>query len=484
MAITIPLDPRLSMPLHRRLYEHLRDQILTGRLAPGERMPSTRALSESLGVSRTTVTLSYEQLISEGYFETVTGSGTYVSRALSEGLGSGDEPETQSQIRVRLSEYGKRLLQREPFIRKEWAFPVSFRHGRPDYSRFPMTVWRRLLLRHCRANQYSMLDYASDGQGYAPLREEISRYISRSRSVRCNAGQIVIVNGSQQALDLVSRTLANQGDTVALEDPCYHGAFRAFESQGLHLRPIAVDESGLIVDRLIKSREKNIRFVYVTPSHQFPTGYVLSLPRRLQLLDWAERNRSMIVEDDYDSEYRYAAHPLPSMQGLEPGGRVLYAGTFSKVLFPALRIGYIVAPESLAPVLARAKWLTDRQTPLLEQYALTDFIRQGFLERHIRRMRKLYDQRRRTLVTELQKHFGSRVSIQGENTGMHIMVSFHIEYSAEEFLRRAAQAGVGMLSARQYYIKAKHTNQFVLGYANLTESEIREGVLRLARVRL
>lgn len=479
MQLTIPLDPASRNPLHRQLYEYLRDRILARRLAPGERMPSTRALSESLGVSRTTVTLGYEQLLSEGYLETAVGSGTYVSRSLPGDLLPGDEPPEPQEIRVRLSEYGKRLLHAEPFDRTTTPVSVYFRHGRPDYSRFPIAVWRRLLLRHCRANEPAMLDYSDDGRGYLPLREAIARYLSRARAVRCTAEQIVIVNGSQQALDLIARVLTNHGDTVALEDPCYGGARRAFGLQGARILPLPVDESGLMVGRLKSA--KNVRLVYVTPSHQFPSGYVLSLERRLELLRWAEHSGSVIVEDDYDSEYRYEGYPLPSVQGLEEGGRVLYTGTFSKVLFPSLRLAYIVLPMPLVPVFARAKWLADRMAPMLEQYALADFIRLGHLERHIRRMRKLYDHRRRVLVSSLQQYLGKKATVQGENAGMHILVRFHTRFTSEQLVERSAREGVGILSARSYYQKAPHQNEFVLGYANLTDSEIEAGVKRLAR---
>ena len=480
MTLTIPMDPAAPVPLHRQVYVYLRDAILEGRLAPGEKVPSTRALSESLGVSRTTVTLGYEQLLSEGYLEAAVGSGTYVSRRLPGDLLPGNDSPGPSDIRIRLSAYGKRVRDAGAFDRRAAALPVNFRHGRADYTRFPMAVWRRLLLRHCRSAQPAMLDYADDGQGYPPLREAIARYLSRARAVRCSAEQVIVVNGSQQALDLIARVLLNPRDTAAVEDPCYGGARRAFESQGARLLPVPVDASGLVVERLQRYARRNPRIVYITPSHQFPTGFVLSLTRRLELLDWVEHTGAVIVEDDYDSEYRYAGHPLPSVQGLEEKGRVLYTGTFSKVLFPSLRIGYIVAPPSLAPVLARAKWLSDRQAPMMEQYALADFIGEGHLERHIRRMRKLYDHRRRVLVAALQR-LGRRASVQGENAGMHILVRLHTRCSADEVVNRAAREGAGITSAAEYYIRASHSNEFVLGYANLTDAQIEDGVRRLER---
>jgi GntR family transcriptional regulator/MocR family aminotransferase len=311
------------------------------------------------------------------------------------------------------------------------------------------------------------------------LREAIARYLGRSRDVRCKAGQIVIVNGSQQGLDLVARITLNAGDRAAVEDPGYLGARRAFQASGAVLQPVPLDQSGIEVDRL--SRLKNIRVVYVTPSHQFPAGQVLSLTRRLELLEWAKRNNAWIIEDDYDSEYRYEGKPIPTLQGLDESSSVIYVGTFSKVLYPALRIGYVVIPEKLVPVFARAKWLTDRQTPLLEQFALADFINEGYLERHIRKTRKLYNRRRQVLVEELQKAFGKKVKIHGGNAGMHILIRFNLKLTDSEIIRRADENQVNLLSARPYYLRNAPSGEFIFGYANVLESKIREGVHRLAK---
>lgn len=241
---------------------------------------------------------------------------------------------------------------------------------------------------------------------------------------------------------------------------------------------MSVDESGVLVNNLTT----NIKLIYVTPSHQFPTGALLSLPRRLELLAWAQKSGAMIIEDDYDSEYRYGERPIPALQGLDKGNSVIYVGTFSKVLFPALRLGYLVLPHSLVDVFTRAKWLADRQSSLLEQYALTDFITEGHLERHIRRMRSLYDQRRQTLVQSLVSHFGDQVKILGENAGMHLMIKLHTTLDDQEIVQRAAQLGVGIAAAYSYYLKTSPGSQFVLGYAELNEHEIREGVRRLAQI--
>jgi GntR family transcriptional regulator/MocR family aminotransferase len=302
--------------------------------------------------------------------------------------------------------------------------------------------------------------------------------------VRCAADQVIIVNGSQQAIDLITKVLIDRGDPVAVENPGYLGARRAFLAQGAKIVPVPVDENGIMVERLESKPSRDahaVKLIYVTPSHQFPTGGVLPLARRLELIRWAENSGAVIIEDDYDSEFRYDGRPIPALQGLAESGNVVYVGTFSKVLFPALRIGYIVVPDALARVFARARWIADRQTPTLEQLALTDFISEGHLERHLRRMRTLYDQRRQALVRALNHFFGGRIQILGENAGMHLMVRLRTDLSDEEVVRRAAAVGAGVVSARLYYLGDAPADEFVLGYAGLSERKIQEGVRRLGK---
>ncbi len=350
-----------------------------------------------------------------------------------------------------------------------------------------MALWRRLLLRQYRTAGAQMLDYAEDGRGYGPLREAIARYLGRSRAVRCDAEQVLIVNGSQQALSLTAQLLLDRGDAVAMEDPGYQGARHAFLAQGARIRPIPVDGAGLRVDRLAGPAGAGSKLVYVTPSHQFPTGAILPLARRLELLAWAENSGAWIIEDDYDSEFRYDSRPVPCLQGLAGSESVIYVGTFSKILFPSLRIGYLVVPRALARAFERAKWLGDRHTPLVEQWALADFITEGHLESHLRRMRVLYDRRRQTLARALQQQLGDRVTILGENSGMHLMIRVQTGLRDDEVVRCAAAAGVGLTDARIYYAGAPgraRAGEFVLGYAPLSERKIQEGVRRLARILL
>jgi GntR family transcriptional regulator/MocR family aminotransferase len=283
---------------------------------------------------------------------------------------------------------------------------------------------------------------------------------------------VVVVNGSQQGLDLCVRLLLEPGDEVAFENPGYQGANRIFQAYGARLRPARIDADGVV----IKDLGPKARLVYVTPSHQFPTGVSMSLARRLELIEWARAHGAAIIEDDYDSEYRYSGAPLPSLQGLARGVAVIYIGTFSKVMFPGLRIGYVIAPRQFVGPLKRAKWLADRQTSILDQAALTDFIREGHLERHIRRMRRLYGRRREVLVESLARHFGDRARVRGDAAGMHLMVRFE----DGDIVERAAKAKVLLMSASAYYLTKPAPDEFIFGFSAIGERTIREGVKRLA----
>jgi len=487
MDFAIALNPEAPSPLYRQLYEGLRQNILTGKLTPGQRVPSTRTLSQSLGVSRNTVAQSYAQLLSEGYFQTMVGSGTFVCSQIPDDLDllEATAPKFTQQLQRsprHLSTYGKSLVDFDPFVPPEPEASINFRYGRPALDEFPFGIWRQLLSRYCRSS-YDILDYNADLLGYKPLREAIASYLARSRSVHCKPDQVIIVSGSQQAIDLVARLVLNRGNAVALEDPGYLGARQAFLAQGATLYPIPVDESGIVVEALAEASDLQVRLVYVTPSHQFPTGAVLSLSRRLELLAWAQKTSALIVEDDYDSEYRYGERPIPALQELDANDCVIYIGTFSKVLFPALRVGYLVLPPDLVRVFCHAKWLVDRQSPLLEQYVLTDFITEGHLERHIRRMRNLYDQRRQSLVQSLSQYFQHQIKIVGENAGMHIMIQISTALSDAEVLHRAVQAGIGLTAANPYYLGGSK-GQFILGYVELNEQQIEEGIYKLSQALL
>lgn len=475
MRAAIAVDPSSATPLTRQIYEAWRDGILSGRFAGGARVPSTRELARALAVSRSTVTQAYEQLTAEGYLEATQGAGTFVCRELPEALlraRPAAKARAAAPAAIRLSRLGARLVEDFVYPPTPPGF-ICFSRWGPDLEQFPFALWRRLLGRHLRQAPRALFDYTRDTQGFEPLRREIAAYATRSRAADCTPEQVIVVNGSQQALDLCARLLLEPGDEVAFENPGYLGTRRVLEACGAKLRPTGVDAEGIRVGDL----GGNARLVYVTPSHQFPTGVSMSLARRLALLEWARQHRAVIIEDDYDSEYRYRGPPLPSLQGLANDVPVIYCGTFSKVMFPGLRIGYVIAPPPLVPVFTRAKWLGDRHTPALEQAALVDFLREGHLERHVRRMRRLYGQRREVLVDALRHHFGEAVEILGDPAGMHVLVRFADDGIAE----RARRNKVQLVGSGAYYLTRPPRNEFALGFSALGERTIREGVRRLAR---
>jgi GntR family transcriptional regulator/MocR family aminotransferase len=480
LPIQLELDVAGGLPLHRQVYEALRRAIVNGRLARGTRVPSTRLLAETLGVSRSTLTSTFAQLISEGYLYAQTGSGTFVSRDLPEDTAAFDgsvAPRTGERA-CRLSTFGQGLTKAAPLEAPREAGAIDFRDGRPAFDHFPYDAWRRALTRFVR-NGADVFDYGSDPAGEPALREAIAAYLGRARAVHCDPRDIVIVSGSQQAIHLIARILLEPRDAVVVEEPGYPGAQRTFAAHGADVRGVPVDDEGLRVDRLRDLRGP-VRLVYVTPSHQFPLGAVMSYPRRLELLRWAGANETIVVEDDYDSAYRYEGRPIPALQGLDPAGRTLYAGTFSKTMFPALRLGYVVLPRSLRDVFVGAKAFCDRQSPALEQRALADFIADGSFERHLRRMRVLYRERREALLAALRRHVGERAEVIGDRAGMHLVVRLHgVDEAA--LCARALRAGVALKSTRSHYLYGGPGGEFIFGFAEHSPQTIEEGIARLAR---
>jgi GntR family transcriptional regulator/MocR family aminotransferase len=475
MHFATGIDRKLSIPLQRQLYEQWREAILTGRFRAGERVPSTRELAASLSISRGTVSEAWDQLMSEGYLETAPGSGTFVCRELPDNLVLSrrtNSDKASGEVRVRLSRYGAGLTEDWRRVSSGRGV-IRFSAGTPDREHFPIALWRRLMGQQLRRLAPAAFDYLERSAGDEGLRAEIANYVSRLRAVRCVPEQIIIVGGSQQGLDLSARLLIEPGDEVGFENPGYQGARRVFTAYGARLRPLPIDASGVVVRGL----DRKTRLVYVTPSHQYPTGVSMSLGRRLELIEWAKHSRAVIVEDDYCSEYRYSGSPLPSLQGTASGATVIYVGTFSKVMFPGLRIGYIISPPSLVPFFKRAKSLADTQSPMLEQAALARFLAEGHMERHIRRMRRLYGLRREALLDSLWKHFGDGAHVMGDAAGMHAMVRF----DDKGVMRRAMQNKVELVSADGYYLTQSPKNEFIFGFSALPERAIQEGIKRLSR---
>jgi GntR family transcriptional regulator/MocR family aminotransferase len=467
-------------PLHARLYAELRAAVLDGRLAPGARLPATRALAAELGVSRMVVVQAYERLIAEGYLEARVGSGTFVRAGLRVPLGAsagapGSAPERPP---LRLSAWGARARAAEIAPVSKGGHRIDFRYGRPDPGAALLKAWRRAVRRAA-----SRIDTGyGDPRGNERLRQALASYLARSRGVRADADRILVCTGSQQALDMAGRVLLDPGDGAAIEEPHYQGTRRVLEAAGARLYPVATDDDGLVPASL--PDDASVRLVVVTPSHQFPSGGVLPLARRLALLDWARARNAVVVEDDYDGEFRYDAEPVEAIQALDVDQRVLYVGTFSKVLFPGLRLGYLVATPELADAFVRAKWLADRQSSPLEQEALAMLIEQGEFERHLRRCRQRYARRREALLEAVARHVAGRVRVrvQGAAAGLHVVLWFPELPAgrAADVVAAAARRGVGVYPVTPYFLEPPDATGLVVGYAALTEMEIEEGVRRLA----
>lgn len=477
MQLTIPLS-RGRGPLFRQVYLGIRQAILGGAVGAGERLPSTRDLAEQLGISRTVVVLAYEHLLAEGFIAGRGGSGTYVS----DGLAGNVAPGVRKQARLRLSRYGNAVtgssMETVDTPQPRTAAPrYNFLYARSDLETFPFAMWRRMLLRQARKGSTRQFDYGS-ALGNADLRVAICAHLRRLRAVVCNPSEVIVVNGSQQALDLVMRVLVDPGDPVAIEDPHYDGVREALRATGARLRPVPVDREGLDPSRI----PDDAGIVFVTPSHQFPTGAILPLDRRLALLKWARQRNAVIVEDDYDGEFHYGGRPLESLQGLDREGRIVYIGTFSRTVFPALRIGYLIAPASLVPAFTAAKCLSDLHSASLEQQTLAEFIADGMYERHLRRLRRRNTARRAALLDAVQKYLGDRVEVTGEGAGAHVVLWPRKHVSEEAVAAAAARRGVGIYGIAHYFLRRPSKPGFLVGYARLTEREIRDGIRLLGEV--
>src|SRR5579884_3154326 len=392
--VGIIIDGSSPVPFHRQLYDHLRASILSGQLQAGTRLPSTRALAQDLGISRNTVTTAYDQLLAEGYIESRVGHGTTVVPLLPEHLinvaPTHAAPLSATPAHPQLSQRGQLIASASfmPASRSLLTTTPPFRSGVPALDAFPFALWSQLIQRHAR-NSFSAWGHYQQSYGYQPLREAIAAHIGVTRGVRCIAAQVLIVSGSQQAIDLAARMLLDPGDQAWIEDPGYPGTRNALLAAGATLIPVPIDTEGISVSQG-RVLAPQARLVATTPSHQFPLGVTMSLPRRLELLEWARQANAWILEDDYDSEYRFTGRPLSTLQGLDGAQRVLYIGTFSKVLFPSLRLGFLVVPSDLVDAFANMLHTTTYHHSVLEQMALADFISEGHFARHLRTMRTLY----------------------------------------------------------------------------------------------
>jgi GntR family transcriptional regulator / MocR family aminotransferase len=465
-------DP--AEPAYQWLYGAIRSEILSGRLPPGSRLPATRDLARQYRLSRGTIVNAFDLLCAEGYVEGNVGSGTYVSKALPENLlevRSGDEPRlgVQRKHRFSISNYGKRA---RLFAGFEERPPRAFRANLPALDLFPVELWAKTTARRLR--RLSVLHLmGSSALGYPPLRRAVADYLGRSRGVRCAPGQVVIVSGVQEALDLSARLLVDPGDPVCVEDPGYPGAMQVMQAFKAKITAARLDDEGIIVRQLPL---RGSRLVYVTPGHQFPLGITMSLARRLELLRWAEKTGTVIFEDDYDSEYRYSGRPIPALQGLDNHELVIYAGSFSKVLFPALRLGYIVVSSELLSRLEAVLSLTVRHMPLLPQLVLCDFINEGHFERHLRRMREIYAQRLALLLEEARSKLGGLLRITGVEAGLQTVGWLGDGLKAEAAASAASKHRVDVTPVQRYCHATTVGEGLQLGFAAVGDKEIRRGV--------
>jgi len=477
--IALPTKER-GMPAYRWLYTSLREEILRGRLRPGSRVPATRDLAKQYGLARGTVVSAFEQLKSEGYLEGTVGSGTRVSQVPPEQLlqvipeGCGAPRRRQSKLPT----FSKNARHTKLFPGYGTQRTRAFRCNLPALDLFPMTRWTKIANRCLRRMTMSLM-MGCDALGYMPLREAIAQYLRTSRAVRCEREQVVIVSGVQEGLDLVTRLFVEPGDGVCVENPGYPGATWVFQAYGAKVSGVEGDEEGLLVDDL---PVRGAKLIYVTPGHQFPLGTTMSLGRRLQLLQWARKTGALILEDDYDGEYRYTGRPLPALQGLDQSGAVLYAGSFSKVLFPALRLGYLVVPLRLVEKVEAVKSLTTRHPPVLEQMMVREFMNEGHFARHVRRMREVYAERLSVLLDEAKSRLAGALEVSRVEAGLQTTGWLARGVKAEAVAAASAERGVEVTPVGRYAFRGRVREGLHLGFAAIDTREIRRGVRELETV--
>jgi GntR family transcriptional regulator/MocR family aminotransferase len=477
----IVLQRDSEVPMHRQLYEALTEMIVNGSLKAGDKLPPARDFAKLMGVSRPTIETCLFQLAQEGYVETRRSSGTYVSPNLSD-VPLSTLKSTPGKHRkassYSLSDYGRFVSQMPHPVKAGEEPEISFYCWRPALDQFPLTEWARAIGRHARASSVAMLDTNMDAQGSIELRQALVGLVKKFRGVECHPDQIIPVFGLNQGLDLVARMHLSPGSNVVVEDPGFPPSI--MKALGAKITAVAVDEFGLRTD-LLPAADLKADIAYVTPTRQFPKGGVLTLSRRLELLEWAKLNDTIIIEDDYDSEYHGTSRPIPALMTLDKEQRVIYLGTLNQLMFPSLALGYLIVPLQLVPAYRQARALMSEQLSPPVQAAVVDFINEGHLERHVKRLRVLYKSRRGVLVEELKRRFGERVSIGPDKNGVFVLVEFNLDFSETEILSRASRAGVGLTSTRGFYLSKSKKTEFIMGIGSLSEDEIRKGIRKLAR---
>lgn len=485
MDLMIRIDRSLRTPLVDQLGEGIRAAIAADIVQPGMRLPSTRDLARQLGLTRFTVDDAYSRLVAEGYLEARHGSGTYVAEQVRLPALAANDAEVDTTA-LPLSAWAKRLPGKPGSDAPPAGVEFDFLGGAPAYDLLPLTTWHRLIARESRRLDLAHYAYGETA-GLPELQEQIATWVTRSRGVACTPGQVIVTSGAQQSMDLVMRLVLDPGSNMVVEDPCYRWVRAIARAAGANVYPVPVDADGIRIDRL-PGPERGARLVTVTPSHQYPTGGVLPLARRLDLLEWARAANAVILEDDYDGELRYHARPLPALAALAnaPGGcaNVIYMGSFSKVLYPALRLGYLVVPRGLVDPFVTAKATVDRHAPTLTQAIVAAFIREGHFERHLARMRRVYAERHDAMVAALATELDGIAFRDYATTsaGLHLMVRIDRDVTEEEIVQRAREVGVAVEGASHSFMVPPAQPHLFLGYAAVPAEEIRAGIARLARV--
>jgi GntR family transcriptional regulator / MocR family aminotransferase len=474
------LDPVIerdaSIPIFRQLYLQLRKSILDRVLPPGSRMPSTRGLARQLGLSRSSVMIAYELLTAEGYLTARVGSGSYVPELLPVPVGAKDGPVHRLHGPRPLSRTGQRYRQ---FIWEHTSFAnTPFNTGRCAIDDRTMAIWRKLSNRHFSKHASLHAGY-SDPRGASQLRRAVCDYLRVARAVRCEPEQVLIVSGAQHAVDLALRVLLDPGDAVWLEDPCYPAVHAALSAHGARIVPVPVDGDGLIVAAGVAAAP-DAKLAYVTPSHQFPSGALMAMGRRVELLDWAWRTGGWVIEDDYDSEFRYTGRPLAALQGIDKDERVIYVGTLNKVLFPGLRIGYAVVPNDLVDAFTAARFLGDRNPPSLTQLVLADVIEQGFFTSHIRRMRQRYHDARNVLSEHLRLRLAGCLEVEAPVQGMQLVARFSQPWDDVDAAMRARERALITRPLTPMFIAAPPAPGLLLGFTGYTPEQLMRAVDVLA----
>ena len=485
-ALAFDLQRRPDAPLHRQLYSRLAASIDAGSIKPGERLPSTRDLAQSLGVSRNTILLAFEQLTAEGYLEGQTGSGTYVSTQPPSNTVKAGAPRINTAIQAAGDsiERVRGAFGDVPDTLRYMRRPVPFRANFPALEAFPVQRWAKLaanLYRRLDSDVANQLMGEGDAQGYGPLREQIALHVGLTRGITCKPENVIIFAGAQHALDICCRLLLMPGDTAWCEDPGYDGSYAAITAASAITVPVPVDEQGIDVAAGI-ARDANARLAYVTPSKQFPLGMAMSMERRLQLLDWADKTGAWIVEDDYDCEFRYSGTPLPSLFDLGRGERVIYLGTFSKTLFPALRLGFAIVPDALIEPFVAARTVVGRYSPILEQVMVANFMADGQFSSHIRKMRRLYANRQTQLLALIARHLDGFLTAEPAASGMEIIGTLEPRYSALELARRAAQRGLEIMPLPLLAHEVSVDDKITLGFSAFSEKQMEDGILIIQHI--